>query len=252
MADTREVRALLPRSSSSLDAAVAADVRRWARAHLAPDPHGAGEAGDEYLTTSVYFDTEQLDVFHRRGSFGRSKYRIRRYGCDEVVFLERKLREPAVLAKRRTMAPLTALHRLTGIDPRTSWPGDWFQARLVARRLRPVCQVSYRRTARIGTAGGSLIRLTIDDGLAAQPSRRLSTSATNPAFPRSMAARFSSSSSATGPPAIFKRLVEEFALTPEPASKYRLGMSATGQARQTDLQLRPAADDAADADAVHV
>ena len=55
-----------------------------------------------------------------------------------------------------------------------------------------------------------------------------------------------------GPPSIFKRLVEVFALTPGPASKYRLGMSATGHARLTDPQLRPAADDAADADAVHV
>src|SRR6476659_1727414 len=251
MADTREVRAHATEIKFVLDAAVAAHVRRWARAHLEPDPHGAGEAGDEYLTTSVYFDTEQLDVFHRRGSFGRSKYRIRRYGCDQVVFLERKLREPAVLAKRRTMAPLTALHRLTGIDPRTSWPGDWFQARLVARRLQPVCQVSYRRTARIGTAGGSLIRLTIDDGLAAQPSGA-SHFRDEPGVPAIDGRQILELKFWYGTPSIFKRLVEEFALTPEPASKYRLGMSATGQARLTDPQLRPAADDAADADAVHV
>ena len=251
MADTREVRAHATEIKFVLDAAVAADVRRWARAHLEPDPHGAGEAGDEYLTTSVYFDTAQLDVFHRRGSFGRSKYRIRRYGCDQVVFLERKLREPAVLAKRRTMSPLTALHRLTGIDPRTSWPGDWFQARLVARRLQPVCQVSYRRTARIGTAGDSPIRLTIDDGLAAQPSGA-SHFRDEPGVPAIDGRQILELKFRYGTPAIFKRLVEEFGLTPEPASKYRLGMSATGQARLTDLQIRASADDAADPDAVHV
>ena len=32
------------------------------------------------------------------------------------------------------------------------------------------------------------------------------------------------------PPAIFRQLVEEFALTPQAASKYRLGMVALGQA----------------------
>ena len=251
MVDTREVRAFATEIKFVLDAAVAADVRRWARARLDPDPHGAGEAGDEYLTTSVYFDTEQLDVFHRRGSFGRSKYRIRRYGCDPVVFLERKLREPAVLAKRRTMAPLTALHRLTGTDPKTSWSGDWFQARLAARRLRPVCQVSYRRTARIGTEGGSLIRLTIDDGLAAQPSSNTHFQ-DEPGVPAIDGRQILELKYRYATPSIFKRLVEEFALTPEPASKYRLGMAATGQAQPEDQQLRPSAADGADADAVHV
>ncbi len=53
------------------------------------------------------------DVFHRRGSFGRSKYRIRRYGDEDAFFLERKMRQPAVLAKRRTRLPLVALERLT-------------------------------------------------------------------------------------------------------------------------------------------
>ena len=48
MADTREVRAFATEIKFVVDAAVAADVRRWARAHLEPDPHGAGEAGDQY------------------------------------------------------------------------------------------------------------------------------------------------------------------------------------------------------------
>jgi hypothetical protein len=36
-------------------------------------------------------------VFHRRGSFGRSKYRIRRYGEAQVGFLERKLKTRGLL-----------------------------------------------------------------------------------------------------------------------------------------------------------
>ena len=68
--------------------------------------------------TSVYFDNDAFDVFHRRGSFGRSKYRIRRYGDDETVFLERKMRQPAVLAKRRTTLPLAALSQIIDAEAR--------------------------------------------------------------------------------------------------------------------------------------
>jgi hypothetical protein len=250
MMETREVRTFATEIKFVVDYDVAARIRRWARIHLEPDPYGEGPAKDEYLTTSVYFDTARLDVLHRRGSFGRSKYRIRRYGAEQVVFLERKLREPAVLAKRRTMAPLAALEWLTSSDTRTSWSGDWFRARLHARRLRPVCQVSYRRTARVLTSGNSLIRLTLDDGLIAVPSSdaRFTDARGIPAIEGrqilELKFRFET-------PALFKRLVEEFALTSERASKYRLGMAATGQAPTAETVPSPAGP-AAGAGAAHV
>ena len=75
-----------------VDAATGGRIREWARARLAPDPHGAGSFADEYRVSSLYFDTAARDVFHRRGSYGRSKYRIRRYHDEPSVFLERKLR----------------------------------------------------------------------------------------------------------------------------------------------------------------
>jgi hypothetical protein len=229
MADTREVRTFATEVKFLIDPAVAAAIRQWARRHLGPDPHGSGPCGDEYVTTSVYFDNDQLDVFHRRGSFGRSKYRIRRYGADEIVFLERKLREPTVLAKRRTMAPLTALDRLEAGPPAASWSGHWFHARLTARRLRPVCQVSYRRTARMAAAGGDFARLTLDDGLAAQPASR-ARFRDSPGVPVIDDRQILELKFRHGTPSLFKQLVEEFRLTPSPASKYRLGMAATGQA----------------------
>jgi VTC domain len=249
MADTREVRTFATEIKFVVDPVLAASIRRWARTYLGPDPHGAGPAGDEYLTTSVYFDTEELDVFHRRGSFGRSKYRIRRYGRESVVFLERKLREPTVLAKRRTMTPLTALGRLAAGALGPSWSGDWFQARLAARRLRPVCQVSYRRTARVALAGSHLVRLTLDDGLAAQASSGAQFS-DEPGVPAIDGRQILELKFRYGTPSLFKRLVEEFALTPEPASKYRLGMAATGQAPVAGVPA--VGDDLAEAGPVHV
>ena len=47
-----------------IDPPTADEIIEWARVRLAPDPHGGGQAGDEYLTRSLYFDTE--DFRYRR------------------------------------------------------------------------------------------------------------------------------------------------------------------------------------------
>src|SRR5262245_30864964 len=113
MPHSREVRTHAYEIKFLVEAHVAGRIQAWARTHLNADPHGTGPFGDEYRTSSIYFDTDALDVFHRRGSYGRSKYRIRRYGDAETVFLERKLREPSVLAKRRTRTDLISLDQLS-------------------------------------------------------------------------------------------------------------------------------------------
>ena len=76
-------------------------------------------------------------MFHRRGSFGRAKYRIRRYGDSPMIFLERKLRQPGVLIKRRTQAPLDVLEHDRDACEWRHWPGSWFDRRVAARRLEP-------------------------------------------------------------------------------------------------------------------
>jgi len=242
MAHNREVRPQAREVKFVVETHMAGMIRQWARTHLDPDPHGGGQHGDEYRTTSVYFDTDTFDVFHRRGSFGRSKYRIRRYGDDEMVFLERKMRQPAVLAKRRTILSLAALTRLTESVVGADWPGYWFHRRVTARRLRPVCQVVYSRMARGITRDGEQVRLTLDADLRALPAR-------SARFPREvdvlpmavLPGRLILELKYRGtPPAIFRQLVEEFALAPQAASKYRLGMIASGQAVPT--QVAPGAE----------
>ena len=109
MTHTQEVRWRASEIKFVVDADTGERIRSWARSFLEPDPHGAGAFGDEYRTSTLYFDTAEGDVFHQRGSFGRAKYRIRRYGRSDVIFLERKLRQPGLLVKRRTEAPLDFL-----------------------------------------------------------------------------------------------------------------------------------------------
>jgi VTC domain len=227
MVHTRETRDSAAEIKFLIDPRLAPRIREWARAHMQPDPHGTGPFGDEYQTTSLYFDTERYDVLYRRASFGRAKYRVRRYGNADRVFLERKLRKPGVLIKRRTAAPLAFLERLKDFDGRIDWPGGWFHQRLVLRRLGPVCQVSYQRTARTVPVGDGVARLTLDSHLrvAAVSEAEFTSEPAVPFLERRLILELKYRHHL---PALFRQLVEEFALAPEAASKYRLGMHAVG------------------------
>jgi len=205
-------------------------IREWARMHLDPDPHGLGPFADEYRITSLYFDTDAGDVFHRRGSFGRAKYRVRRYGEDGVVFLERKLRKPGMLSKRRTLVALDALPCLDRHRTDPGWDGDWFHRRLLLRQQKPVCQISYLRVARAASTLDGPARLTLDDDLRAATARepQFAPDAGRLVLPRGLILELKYGRYL---PTLFKRLVEELKLEPERASKYRLGMTALGDAR---------------------
>jgi hypothetical protein len=224
---THEARASAWEIKFLVTPALAEQIRGWSRAHLMPDPNAQGAHGDKYRTTSLYFDTEELDVFRRRGSYGRGKYRIRRYGQGESVFLERKLRTRNQLTKRRSIVGLADLERLICAAPQRDWVGGWFHRRLLMRRLSPVCQVSYERTARVAMTQYGPIRLTLDEGLSGQPADGLcfSTAAGRPVCENQVILELKFRYAM---PTLFKYLVEEFALNPQSLSKYRLAATALG------------------------
>lgn len=231
--DVREKREFASEIKFLVAPALGDQVRDWARNRLAPDPNASGASGDTYRITSLYFDTEEFDVFHRRGSFGRSKYRIRRYGQSDVAFLERKLKTRGLLTKRRSILTLDELGRLAAAEPETGWAGRWFHQRLLARRLRPVCQIAYGRTARVAPTSYGPIRLTLDEGICALPAADLRFNDTNESASLlerhvvlELKYRFEM-------PALFKLLIEEFALNPQPVSKYRLAAAALDLVSET-------------------
>ncbi len=172
-------------------------------------------------------DTDQFDVFHRKGSFGRSKYRVRRYGEGEFTFLERKLKTSGLLTKRRSIVKLDELERLSDAEPERSWAGYWFHRRLLARSLEARCQISYHRTARVAMSRHGPIRLTLDENLRALPAAGLWFNEKNGARllenQNILELKFRCEM-----PVLFKYLVEEFALSPQPVSKYRLAATALG------------------------
>jgi hypothetical protein len=238
--ETHESRASAWEIKFLVTPAMAEQIRGWARTHLMPDPNAQGTHGDSYRITSLYFDTEQLDVFHRRGSYGRGKYRVRRYGQSELGFLERKLRTRCQLTKRRSVVELGDLERLTWADLQSDWTGFWFHRRLLARKLGPLCQVSYDRTARVAMTQYGPIRLTLDEDLCARPADGLYFSAPGgtPISPDQVILELKFRYAM---PTLFKYLVEEFTLNQQTLSKYRLAVTAldlTATALPTPIESR--------------
>ena len=92
-----------------------------------------------------------------------------------------------------------------------------------------MCQISYHRTARVAPTSEGPVRLTLDAGLRA-------ATIDSPRFEPDPGGEFLEGRLVlelkyhARVPALFRRLIEEFALVPETASKYRLGMATTGNA----------------------
>jgi hypothetical protein len=212
-----------------VDARLGDEIRAWARQRLGPDPNGSGPFRDQYGVSSVYLDTDTHDVYHRRGSYGRSKYRIRHYENDHAAFLERKLRTRLRLTKRRTRIPLEAVTglRLDNLDP--MHPARWFFRRVTLRRLRPVCVIRYTRTARMADTSEGPVRMTLDASVVASPTSLVTLNADQgcPLVDGSMILELKYSGVF---PRIFGDLVDEFHLTPRPASKYRFAVQTLGLA----------------------
>jgi hypothetical protein len=230
--DQRENREFAAEIKFLLSPTLAARVGEWARQRLAPDPHAAGDTGGAYQITSLYFDTAELDVFHRRGSYGRSKYRIRRYGSSVTVFLERKLKTRGLVTKRRSLVPVDELLQLPGRVAKPGWTGWWFHRRLLARGLEPVCQIGYQRTARVAMTPRGPIRLTLDRNVRAAAIADPGFDDGWPGVPVLDDQVILELKFRHETPLLFKRLVEEFALMPRPISKYRLAAAALGLVKE--------------------
>jgi hypothetical protein len=211
-----------------LDEARAAEVEAWASAWLTPDPHGDPTLGGAYRTTTLYLDTPSLDVFHRTPSFKRSKHRLRRYGSEPTIYLERKTKNGDRVRKQRSAIPDEELALLASPLSVLTWPGHWFHRRLLDRGLRPSALLAYQRRAYFGHGVDGSFRLTIDrqlsgaregewqvppleDGLALLTGRAV------------LEFKFRMTL-----PATLKELVQSLRLNPCPVSKYRSCLSAWG------------------------
>ena len=224
--EIRETRFAAREIKFVIDAAMRPRIVEWARAHLSIDGYGSGPHCDEYSTSTLYFETPAFDVYRRRGSYGRSKYRVRRYGHAGEVFFERKFRTTRLLAKRRTVLPLGDLEYLEHSSPDPGWEGFWFHRRIKLRNLRPLVQLSYDRVARIGTSSTGPVRLTIDTNLVVVPMPDRAFLPNGIGMPFLQGLCIVEVKYPVALPVLFKELAESFHLEVQKISKFRAGLRA--------------------------
>jgi hypothetical protein len=208
-----------------LDEAAALRVEAWARRHLAPDPHAEEALGGAYTIHSLYLDTPGFDVFRRADADLRHKYRVRRYGRGDALYLERKTRCGDRVSKQRVAVEDVRLPLLPTGAAEPGWPGEWFQSEVLARRLRPVCRISYRRTAFVGDDCGP-VRLTLDRHARCVPQPSWHVDALGDGLPLLPGQVVLELKYRDALPALFKRLLVELCLNPGSVSKYRRGVEA--------------------------
>jgi len=226
--DVRESREFASEIKFQVPEFAAEQILDWARTRLIADPNASEtDQKDGYRITSLYFDTDAFDVYYRRGSFGRSKYRIRRYGPSTTVFLERKLKTRGLVSKRRSSIEMRELERLQG-DADPGWAGFWYHQRLQARQLRPICQIRYDRIARVAMTANGPVRLTFDRGIRTIPLQSAQFDDVSSGILLAEEQVIVEFKFRMGMPALFKELVETFGLNVKRLSKYRLAAVALG------------------------
>jgi hypothetical protein len=198
---------------------VAAQILEWARERMEPDPYASGD-NDAYRITTIYLDTEEFDVYKRRGSYARSKYRVRRYGESNVVFLERKLRTEQV-SKRRSVVDIGDISKLHDVEMHKGWPGHWFHRRIANRGLNPVCQISYLRSALVAPSDNGPIRLTVDSDITGIPNDKFHFDSGKKGVLLTTDYRVVELKFLREVPALFSMLLNDFQLQRSTHSKYR-------------------------------
>ncbi len=216
----------------------------WARANLIIDPHIHDAKSDCYRVTSIYFDTPALDTYRRTGSYGRSKYRVRRYASEESVFLERKMKTRGIVGKKRVRVPDEDLAKLLVTDVDPNWIGCWFHRRLMVRDLRPRCQISYERVARVGSSTTGPIRLTLDRNVRAHKLDQLGFVVPDGGTSLLDGDAILELKYQESLPAPFKQLADHLGVKSGAVSKYRLSIEAMGMAPKINGHVHPGAADA--------
>ncbi len=201
---------------------IESELSRW----LVLDPHSEDIEG--YRTTTVYCDTPAFDVFHRTRPHARRKYRLRRYGDSETVFVERKSKRGTRVRKFRTQLAASDLTRLSHEHSCGARDCEWFRQTIRQYRLAPVVAVTYARRAWLGTWSGEPVRVTFDRDIRGGSHRIWSAeppSRSQGVLADRVVCELKFHGMVPGP---FVELARTFRLIPATASKYRLCAIASG------------------------
>lgn len=210
--------------------AQAREIELRARQVLQPDPHANPALGGAYETSTVYCDTADFAVYRQVAPCRRSKHRIRRYGQEPVLFLERKWKRGDRVRKRRSLIDETLLARLSREFAPEDWAGGWFHERAARLGLRPVCRITYERLAFVGEGSEGPLRLTFDRNIRGLPARDWAPRRIEEGIPVFTGLVVCELKFQAALPGFFKGLIADLGLLPTPASKYRAFVTVSGLA----------------------
>jgi hypothetical protein len=211
-----------------LSEAAALELERSFRSVLQLDPHADPRLDRSYRITTLYTDTASFDVFHRVGSHRRSKFRLRTYGDQAAVFLERKIKRGQAVSKRRATVAPQELSWLTQPAAPEEWAGAWYRQQLSVRGLQPVCRVSYLRRAYFGSCADGPLRLTFDRHLCGMPAKNWEFDRSQPETVLPVPGVVCEFKFRGFLPSPFKAAMERLQLVPGGFSKYRQCVQACG------------------------
>ncbi|WP_010582575.1 polyphosphate polymerase domain-containing protein [Schlesneria paludicola] len=198
------------------------------RSFLIDDPHAeSGPHPGQYRITTLYFDTPEFDVYHRQSGYVRRKFRLRRYGDSNDVFLERKAKQGLHVRKRRSPVPLHELDRLQRPEIESDWVGEWFHRRIQLRRLSPVLSLTYDRMALVGVYEGHPMRATFDRAIRSRPALDWQLNPVESGAEILTDHVIFELKYRDFLPDPFKALIHSHQLSPGKASKFRLGLEAS-------------------------
>ncbi len=210
----------------------AKDIAVALQGRLAPDPYADPSLQGAYRTTSLYTDTAGFDVYRRNGNHAGTKFRVRRYGLDGPMFLERKDKDGDRVRKIRTtisagdLCPLYETNAESGVNGH--WAGVWFRDAIRASGLKPVCRIGYERIAFMGSTDSGAIRVTFDRNIRGEMTNNWEVAPIREAaelLPGFVIGEFKFRYAL---PALLKEVVADHRLVPTTISKYRRFINATG------------------------
>lgn len=200
---------LAPKASERLQA--------LAHEHLAPDPFALAAPAGAYPVTSVYLAAPG-DAAHD----GAPRWRVRRYGTEPGVWLERKANRAGRVEKQR-VACEAAVAEGAAADLPVDHPARPWLLEVEAQGLEPAVTVGYEREAWL--LPGTTARLTLDRRLCAGPAGRRTPDPSVVGLPF-LEADVLELKFDDAPPEAFRRLLLAEGLVPRPWSKVRAAARA--------------------------
>lgn len=197
------------------------------RQHCLLDPHADPTLGHAYRVTSVYLDTPERDVLKRTPGHRRHKFRVRRYGLEPTLYLERKSKKQGRVWKKRCAVAVDEVHEVLATPPE-AWLGMWFARAFAKRKLQPVCRLTYERMAFIGSSPTGATRVTLDRALRCLPANDLSAGVFVGGAALLVEHVVVEFKYLDTMPVFFKDLMAQLGLSPSRVSKYRQAAQATG------------------------